>query len=168
MSTQSPSVQSENSITAYIPGLILIPIGILLAAISLYFGSQQRASQSWPNVAGVVTNAYVEEYRDADQDPSYYARVVYQYEVEGQQYASQQINFGIVRSYASQYQATQALKTYPLGKQVTVYYNPADPGNAVLDRSATRITPFVWLGGGLVLLGAITLLGARRKKVRIG
>lgn len=165
MSHQSPSVEAPKSKSSFIPAFILIPIGLLLVAVSLYFGGQQRASQRWPSVPGVVTSAFVEEYRDAEQSPSYYARVVYQYQVEDDLYASQQVSFGITKSYASQNGAGQALKAYPIGKEVTVYYDPADPSNAVLDRSTTRVTPFLWLGGGIALLGLLTLVGAARGRM---
>ena len=134
MSDQSPPAQPPRSKPSFITALILIPIGLLLVVISLLFGSKQRASQDWPSVTGAVVNSYVEEYRDADQSPSYYARVVYQYAVDGELYASQQVSFGIVKSYAGQNGASKALQAYPVGKEVTVYYDPADPAEAVLER----------------------------------
>ncbi|MFN2145679.1 MAG: DUF3592 domain-containing protein [Anaerolineales bacterium] len=165
MSAPSPPTTAPRPKSSYITALILIPVGLLLAAVSLYFGAQQRTSLDWPAVAGVVVNSYVEEYRDADQSPSYYARVVFQYTVEEEVYASQQVSFGIVKSYASQNGAAKALQAYPVGKMVSVYYDPADPTNAVLERGTSQITPFLWLGGGLTLLGLFALVGAVRARM---
>jgi hypothetical protein len=61
-------------------------------------------------------------------------RIRYSYPVDGREHESSQINFwGVVGG--SQSAAERTTRRYPQGAQVTVYYNPQDPHEAVLDRA---------------------------------
>ena len=162
MTGQPQSIRKKEP--SIIPALILLPLGLLILAISLYFGGPQRASLGWISVEGSVINTYIEEYRDADQEVTYTPRIIYEYTVDGQTYTSQQIAFGIEQSYGSQNRADDVLEDFPVGNPVTVYYDPEDPGNAVLDRSAGRNIFFIILGGGLTAWGTISLISVLRYK----
>lgn len=69
------------------------------------------------------------------------ARFTYQYEVGGQVYRSQRIAF--YRSCTGSC-AQELIARHPSGSQVVVYYDPAQPAEAVMDRSfrALWILPF--------------------------
>ena len=147
-----------------IGGLILLLIGMGVLGVTLYFRGQLRASLDWPSVPGVVVEFFVDEYRDANQDPSYYARVRYDYRVDGQYFRGGQVKFGIEKSFTGQRGAQKALEDYPVGQEVVVYYDPLDPTNAVIDRSDSQVQLFLWIGGGIALLGFAILLNSLFRK----
>jgi hypothetical protein len=95
-------------------------------------------------------------------DITYYPRVVYSYEVAGQPYSSHRVTFGAIRPSKQAAAAEKALERYPVGSQVTVYYNPAQPSETVLERTATHtqamlVIGIVCLGFALCIGGALAL-----------
>jgi len=66
--------------------------------------------------------------------------------VAGQEYKGDKITFGFTQGYGNYAKAQAALARYPLGAQVTVYYNPANPTDAVLERKAGGSTISLVLG----------------------
>jgi hypothetical protein len=148
---------------AYFWSLFFIVVGGLALAITFYFHNQQKASETWPSTEGIVIASFIEEYRDEEQIPSYYARVQYQYSVGSVNYSTYQVKFGIEKTFANQSGAGKVLAVYPVGQAVTVYYDIADPSNAVLDRSTSQLTVWYILGGLLVVIGLYWLLSTLRK-----
>jgi hypothetical protein len=94
---------------------------------------------------------------ESDEDgttTSYSPRVVYTYSIAGQQYTSDQVVVGARRWHPSRARA-EAKLAYQTGQQVTVYYNPNKPDQAVLEAGATR---GAW---GMLAIGIVfTILGA--------
>jgi len=123
-------------------GVLLIFGGVGVFAI--YTGRksirQADASQRWPATTGKITNAQVEYSSSIDTEgdsrDSYSPRVSYEYQALGQTYTGTKISFGFSKSYGSRRQAEDELARYPLGSQVTVYYDPSNPAEAVLERKA--------------------------------
>ena len=105
----------------------------------MYRRSQQgkatkEAAQTWPGTMGTVLSSSVQSRRSGNST-STYPVVIYQYQVSGQTYQGQTIKAGeqffSVRIMGDA-QATVA--RYPIGAQVMVYYNPADPKESALER----------------------------------
>ncbi len=134
---------------------LLYSIGaILTAAVAVfglffvpafYVGSQvrdwflYRASPTWPSVEGRVIQSKVIEQWDSDTNSfEYQPFITYEYEVDGQSYGSQQVQFGLVfgiRAFESRSPAESLVAKYPADSKVTVYYNPDHPGwDSVLER----------------------------------
>jgi hypothetical protein len=129
---------------------VLLPavIGLIIAAAVLvplfllgrymYRRSQQaqavrEASQKWFSTSGQVTKSRVEV--SGGERTSVTPRVVYEYTVGGQRYQSDQIRAGDkFLSFRSDRQAYEIIDRYPQGATVTVYYDPADPAQAALER----------------------------------
>jgi hypothetical protein len=84
-------------------------------------------------------------------------RIVYTYTVDGTRYQSSRLGFD-TRPRIEGYEGTEAsyAEAFPVGKQITAYYDPEEPATAVLtrrqDRSPLRF--FIPLG----LLGFFSLL----------
>jgi hypothetical protein len=137
-------------------GLIFTGAGLFMLVRGLIEFRTSRASSDWPSVEGQVVAAMVETKVDHDEDgttTSYSPRITYTYSVSGQQYASDQVVIGARRHYPSQARA-EAKLAYQPGQQVTVYYNPDKPSQAVLEVGATR---GAW---GTLLIGIVfTILG---------
>lgn len=140
--------------------LLLLPLLFVVAGgVMSFLGVRQlmraQASTSWPTVTGVVTIAELGKQVGNERDTSttYSTDISYDYVAKDRSYVNSAINFADVNS-SDPSAARRILKRYPVGKQVTVYYNPADPQNAVLEPGATGRSWFLPLfGGGFVVAG---------------
>ena len=96
--------------------------------------SKRQESQAWPATPGVVLMSRV-EVRGGGESTSVVPVVVYQYEVHGQAYQGNIIkagsNYFRVQGSREPYTITDR---YPVGAQVMVYYNPANPADCALER----------------------------------
>jgi len=130
-----------------------IGLGLLL------FGRSARrkalASQSWPTVAGTVTESEVKVTQhssgsgmDAQETTHYRPVVKYQYSVEGMEYTGSRIAFGAMNSAHSA--ANAVVARYPAGASVTVRYDPEKPAEAVLETNTG--------GGGLLMVLGVGFL----------
>jgi hypothetical protein len=83
---------------------------------------------------------------NSSRDTTYSADITYRYSVNGQSYTSSRYWYaGSGSGYQSDAQNT--VNRYPAGAQVTAYYNPDKPEDAVLDNSAPSTTiPYAALG----------------------
>jgi hypothetical protein len=93
----------------------------------------RAASLSWVQTTGVVVTSRVEV--SGGETTSVSPRVIYQYAVGAQTYQSDQIRAGDhVFKISSSGDAYTTIDRYPVGAQVTVFYNPANPAQACLER----------------------------------
>jgi hypothetical protein len=94
-----------------------------------------QAAQSWPSTTGVILSSQlVWEYRSHGRREQE-AQVIFQYQVNGQSYQSHTVRAGeeVLRARLPG-QAQAIVARYPAGAQVTVYYDPANPKDGVLER----------------------------------
>lgn len=123
-------------------GLILIFAAIGIYLIYSSYKSRQKAgeSQQWPSTSGEITEARVTHSTHTDADDnridSYSPYVRFTYQVSGQEFTGDKITFGLKQAFNQEQKAQQALGRYQMGGQVSVYYNPDNPKEAVLERSA--------------------------------
>jgi hypothetical protein len=118
---------------------IFFVVGIVLIIKAVRDRKKAEASAVWPSTAGTVTESTIEETYTRDEDghrETHFKPVVrYTYQVVGSSYTGNQIAFG--GGSSSNYKsAQQTIAAYPVGAQVTVYYNPEKPEEAVLERRA--------------------------------
>ena len=75
-------------------------------------------------------------------------------------YESKRVTIGKIQGRRD---SAKFVARYPVGAEVTVYYNPGDPSKAVLIRGMRGRNPF-WVGVPIVVaLGLILVIGAFRK-----
>jgi hypothetical protein len=143
-------------------GVVFI-LGFIGAGIFLIYRSVQsrkkaEASQGWPSTAGQINESRVSHSTHTDTDgdsrDSYTPYVEYTYQVAGQSYNGRDLTFGFTQGYGNASKAQAMLAKYPVGAQVNVYYDPADPQKAVLERQAGGY------GVGLVLGIIFLVVGA--------
>jgi hypothetical protein len=117
-----------------VPVVFLIGFGIFMYRRSQQGKVAKDAAQSWPGVMGTVLSSSVQSRRTGNSI-STYPVVVYQYQVNGQTYQGQTIKAGEqffnVRIIG---EAQATADRYPVGAQVMVYYNPANPQESALER----------------------------------
>jgi hypothetical protein len=144
----------------YVYAMLLAPLAVILFG-AVYKSLQVRAASDWPSAPGkvVISNSQVRDVRviDASREDGFriekrnFANIVYEYSVSGERLSNNRVsidedrgNFGIA----------EIIARYPVGKDVTVYYNSRHPRDAVLERD----TPKGWwgcLGIGMMIALAI-------------
>lgn len=138
--------------------LALAALGIFLIVYSVRSQKKAEASQAWPSAVGQVTAAEVKQSVSTDDDGNtsyaYYPSVTYEYQVADQVYTGKRIAFGGIVASGSSAKAAAELARFPVGGQVTVYYDPGKPGEAVLERKAGGFTWGLAVGAVCLLLGA--------------
>ena len=110
-----------------------------------------KRSMSWPSVPGrVVHSSYREEVvKNEDTETEYVPLIQYEYQVGGEIHRGSRIAF-FSEHYGSREKALERLGAFPAGHPVNVFYDPAKPGEAVLQRQDK--------GSGLVAAAGWVLL----------
>ena len=153
---------------------LVIGIAVLLTGVS---SSQQAiGSSQWPTVPGAVTASWVDSYITTPTPTSngsvgagstfYTPQIRYSYIVSNRTFAGSQVGFGDYSSTDSSH-AEQVTARYPVEQPVTVYYDPKNPAQAVLEPGfgAMLLIP-LGIGSVFTLLGGLMLAGlltARRR-----
>lgn len=137
---------ARNSNVATLAGLM----GIALFLLS--FAAWRRASRAagWPVVPGVVTFSGVEEKKGSigtgtnrSSMTTFQANVAYTYTVDGNTFTGRQLRLDMTMSGAKS-AAEVVAAPYPVGAKIEVHYDPANPADAALERSAaTPLVPLV-------------------------
>ena len=134
-----------------------IGVGIFLIVRSMQSRKKAEASQGWPSTAGQISESRVAHSThtdtEGDSTDSYTPYIEYTYQVAGQDYTGRDLTFGFTQGYGNASKAQAILAKYPVGAQVNVYYDPAEPQKAVLERQAGGF------GVGLVLGIIFLVLG---------
>lgn len=114
-----------------------------------YFKNKKKAaaSLSWSTAPGTILESSVREASGSDFDgpATYTVKLSYSYQVMGQTYQGKNIHIG-ARSTVPHSKAQATASQYPAGSAVTVYYDPANPADAVLERAAPANTVVLILG----------------------
>jgi hypothetical protein len=118
-------------------------IFLVLIVIS-YLGAAKV--RSWQPASGRILSSTVVR-RRRNKSSANYPVIVYEYSVGGMNYQGQKITPGLTWSGSV---ASKAVARYPAGADVTVYYDPKNPADAVLERNVTSMV--AWLAGILVFV----------------
>jgi len=156
-----PSVLEKFFFGIFWPGIFVI-VGAACFWLSLHAILTASASKNWPSVQGVVTHSDVQSRWSSSpvgtpqhrSGPTrlYLADVQYTYAVDGVEYTGDRVEFGDYSS-SNALRASKIAKTYRVGSDVTVYYDPSRPSRAVLVPG--KATLFAKAG---VAIGAVFLL----------
>jgi hypothetical protein len=131
-----------------------------------------RGSGSWPTAPGLIISSETAESGRVD-DRGIYLRIEYEYRVANRRFVSNQIwvqtNTGPRHSYPVEGQSPQTLsvsgkvrpRDYPVGREVTVYYDPDNPRMALLRPGVSGSAWFMLLvGGAMSVVGVGVVLRA--------
>jgi hypothetical protein len=117
-----------------VPLVVIGALVVVLVRRGKQSSAARQEAQTWPSTTGTVLMSTI-QVRRTGRSRSEIPVVVYQYQANGQMYQGNTIRagdqFGTIR-VMGQAQATVA--RYPAGSTVTVYYNPANPAQAALER----------------------------------
>ena len=101
----------------------------------------KQAAQAWPATTGVVLESYVNTETSYDSSSNsnttqFKPYVVYEYTVNGRRFRSDhiQVSDSFYTMGMLPGSAQGVVNRYPVGANVTVYYNPTNPEEATLER----------------------------------
>lgn len=118
-------------------------IGLALSGYSIAALYHARQSESWPAAAGRMLEA---ECRSAGSRPATRVRIVkYTYAVSAAAFSGEREYFGI------RIASNNCTAGYRENQNVTVYYDPADPADSVLERGAYRAAAY-GLAAGIIFI----------------
>jgi hypothetical protein len=147
-----------------IVSVILIISGIVFIVGGIGYIDQKSASEQWLSTNGIVLSSnmsvlswyeYVHRVGMAPRT-SYIPHITYQYTVNNILYTSS--NISLENKSSDVKRDTEALiERYQPGQNVTVYYNPTNPTQAILETSASRGQWLLIVGIILIVVGAISL-----------
>jgi hypothetical protein len=139
-------METDSNLALQISGLICMGIFILIflggGGYMIYRSIQDRkkarASLTWPSVQGRVIESRVVESRSTDSDgdttTTYRPYIKYEYQVIGTTFTSDKLAVGPAVSTSNYRKSEEKVNRMPVGSTVTVYYNPDDPTDAVLEQ----------------------------------
>lgn len=132
-------------------GLIGAPLVVLLVVAVLVKMLEVRRASTWSTAAGRVMRTSTGARRqgvagEGTQTVTTVPLVEYEFSVGGSTFRGNRISIG-EDSGGANTEAT--LRRYPVGTVVSVYYDPANPGNCVLEREIPK-----GVGKGLAVLAA--------------
>ena len=121
--------------------IIMGAIGVLLVILNLIFlaviiALRRKVSQvsGWPSTQGVVMSSTIETRPGGDDGGHlYYPVIKYSYQVGGQAFQGNRIAPGPELGGMG---ARRVVARYSQGVPVTVFYNPQNPADAVLEKRA--------------------------------
>lgn len=147
---------------------------ILLAAIVKW--QKVTAAGKWQATIGRIVKSAAEARRVSktrvdsmveNSEVRNFAAVTYAFNVGNAKFHGNRVSFGADMGNAG---IAETLKRYPKGAEVTVYYDPANPSNCVLDRDPPSRLFFAKMIGGGLAAGAVivTLLLAANGTLSAG
>lgn len=145
--------------------LLLVAVGAAVVAAGLRQASRAREASGWTRTTGRVLESRVERLEPTDEQPWERFRLVvrYAYEARGARESRQlwigstglppEDHPGALRRWAER---------FPEGSEPPVWFDPADPDQAVLVRRVPRGQVAMMLAvGGALILGGLVALGRR-------
>jgi Protein of unknown function (DUF3592) len=146
--------------------LVFIAIGLGMLYYARTMSAKAQKSLSWPSTEGVISHSAVLRQANSN-DVTYKADVAYRYKVRGHDYSSERITLVDFSSGAGRAQGI--VSRYPDAAPVTVYYNPVDPADAVLERGGTSGIGLLYIvGGAFAAVGLFFFVGSLTGHVHTG
>ena len=152
--------------------LILAIVFVLFGSITLYiayeFYTWAESSRDWPTTEGVVTKSdFCSEVRAARNFPYrsetyYWADIQYDYTVNGLRYISGDIGVSTAKTNVRT-DVQEVLDRFPVGRRITVYYDPFNPDDTLLEPGADTGNYVVFFVGGLFYLAGLVVTYIRSR-----
>lgn len=148
-----------SNLGSMISGMVAIPF-VIVALVFVYLAirasRKASVSRSWPATTGKVLAAGIEPRTgrsgSSGYSTSYYPVVQYEYTVNGQRYLGNRITFGGQVGYGWTNMAQNQIANYNPGSSVAVFYDPNEPANAVLERTAGTSGKIYWFVAILIFV----------------
>lgn len=138
-----------------IVGLLFVGIALCVAAWAFYQVRRARSQFAWNRETATVKSATLEIGK------GFYANIEYEYLREGRRILSNQLQTLEV-SLPWPTSAQQMIEKYPVGSEITVYVDPKDPSNAVIEPGGDpKYLPlFLTIAGFTLFVGGRVIFAA--------
>ena len=153
-----------SSLRSVVPVFVLF---LLLLSAVFYYGAngfiKALTAKSWPTTTGTVLSS-AEVIKAAGKTLRFGVEIDYSYTVDGQEYHSKYFKVTATRGTPEWAQQT---KQYSVNSRVTVYHNPKDPKDSVIE-PGPRTDNYVMTFVPLILIAVliVVLIQQIRKKNR--
>lgn len=129
-------------------------LGVVLIVLYVRNKNKAKASLGWPSTQGRILsiNIRVDEVDDESNRVRYIPEVHFEYAVNGVTHQGKRIIYGSEPDFGSRDKAQDFLQKYPQGGLVTVFYNPENPGEAVLTQGMRKMVASLIVGIILIVL----------------
>ena len=128
---------------------LMVIMGLAAGVVGILNLSKARESAGWTETEGEVIASDVDRKGSSSSSNRWRARVRYKYSVNGEVFECDRVDF--VKANMSLTKAKERAGQYSAGTQVTVYYDPADPSEAVLE-NGVKLQVYFMPGIGLVFV----------------
>ena len=118
--------------------LALVVLNAIFLGIIFYMRRKESQVSAWPSTQGVISASTLES-RASDDGYTNYPVVRYSYQVGGQAHKGSRIAPGPEVGGTG---ANKVIERYATGAEVTVFYNPGNPADAVLEKQAPSMKLF--------------------------
>jgi hypothetical protein len=155
-------VQSNSWVLYFIIIICLIFIGVgvgTLIKLARSYGKLQQ-SKDWLTTMGKIISSELDAQMTTDDEgnetTTYLALITFSYKVGETIYESDRINFDYGMRTSNIQKQQSVVKQYPVGREITVYYDPADPQQSVLEKRVdatftTMLVSAVFIAIGLIV-----------------
>ena len=133
--------------------LVLAAFPALIIVAAVYKHMEVAQASRWPKAKGRIVSSTSEaravktlDSTSDDTEQRTFAKIVYEFTVAGRKYQGDRVSIG---EDLGNFQVAETIAKYPRGKEVTVYYNPRKPTQAVLERD---LPPGIWKGVAVIVL----------------
>jgi hypothetical protein len=127
-------------------------VAVVLFSIAGRGRGAADAAKRWTTGTATIVSATIESRHSHDTGTSYYPYVVYEYDAQGQRYRNDRLNFGSAVGKGVAGWVQNDIAKYQPGSQHPVYYDPADPRQAVLERKAPASSLLTLIGVVIVVM----------------
>ncbi len=127
-----------------------IAVGLIITAYGWRTYQRGRSTRQWPSVSGEITEALL-----ASEENDLLPDIRFTYIVDSQRYEGR-LRFPAGTTPMPGF-AHHQLEKYPLGSQVTVYYNPRNPAESTLEPGAEDDWLVLATGIGVTLIGILAM-----------
>ncbi len=154
--TEKSSNNIAGKIISSLFGIFFLGMSIQFALSIIGEVRQEYQTRFWTETPCRIIQSEVA--KEQNRSKPYCAAITYRYDYQGETYDSDQLE--LKPEYSGDYQKAQALiDRYPVDSVAVCYVNPVDPAQAILQHGSLNaiwallfVTPFVLIGGALVLL----------------
>lgn len=139
--------------------LLITLIGFLLLLYQAALLYKILQCKNWNEVKGEVISSKLGVIENTGEvDTSYRAKIEYQYSVNKNTYTSNRIYFGDKLSSSFKSSSISLLNNYPIGQLVTVFYNPLNNKDSVLEQRLSKEVVFMFIIGFLSMIVGLYFL----------
>ena len=150
-----------NNIFPSLFSLVFVIIGAAILRYAMRTAEKARQSESWPATEGEIAHSATIYQTDSTATSNgvstFKADIAYRYKVNGANYSSSKVALLDLASSSSG-RAQSIVQRYPDKSKVQVYYNPADPSEAILEPGSVGGINFLYLVGGIFATAGVFFL----------